>query len=52
MYQKNTQSEKVLNKYLMNEWIKIKCTKNWTVFDFFAQNLLWGNNNWQSIKNL
>ena len=32
--------EKVLSKYLMNEWIKTKRTKSWTEFAFFAQNML------------
>lgn len=32
--------EKVLSKYLMNEWIKTDCTKSWTEFAFFAQNML------------
>ena len=44
--------EKVVSKYLLNDWIKTECTKSWTEFVFFAQNMLWDNNNWQSIKNL
>lgn len=36
----------------MSAWIKIAYTKNWTAFGLFAQNMLWGDNNWQRIKNL